>query len=61
MITKFICTCGNTNPKKAKSYDGCLGYEALICTCCGTYYDYTGKHEPDDWSKKYINKRNKNQ
>jgi hypothetical protein len=55
MITKFTCSCGNTDPSKAKYYDGCLGYEALICTCCGRYYDHTGEHEPDNWSKNFVN------
>jgi hypothetical protein len=55
MITKFDCTCGNTDPKKAYAYDGMLGYEALVCTVCGKYYDYTGEHEADDWSKQFVN------
>ena len=55
MITKFTCTCGNTDPSKAKYYDGCLGYEAIVCKCCGKYYDHTGEHEPDDWSKDFVN------
>jgi hypothetical protein len=32
MIIAFKCNCGNTDPKKAKFYDGSLGYEAIICT-----------------------------
>jgi len=56
MITKFNCSCGNTDPKKAKHYDGMLGYEAIVCMCCGRYYDYTGEHPADDWSKCYITK-----
>ena len=59
MITKFTCSCGNTNPDKAKYYDGALGYEAIICTVCGTYYDYTGEHPADDWSKQFIIKTEK--
>lgn len=54
MITKFNCDCGNTNPKKAKEYDGALGYEAIVCTVCGIYYDESGTHKPDEWSKKFI-------
>mgnify|MGYP006966086765 FL=1 len=54
MITKFSCSCGNTDPQKAKAYDGCLGYEALICKCCGRYYDYAGEHPADDWSKQFV-------
>jgi hypothetical protein len=61
MITKFTCSCGNNDPKKAKHYDGSLGYEAMICTVCGVYYDFDndGKfrtNAPDDWSKEYIRK-----
>lgn len=55
MITKFTCSCGNTNPEKAKSYDGALGYEVIVCTCCGRYYDHTGEHPADDWSKQFVN------
>jgi hypothetical protein len=54
MVTKFNCTCGNQDPKKVKEYDGCLGYEALICLDCGKYYDHTGEHEPDEFSMSFI-------
>ena len=54
MITKFTCKCGNTDPSKAKHYDGCLGYEAIVCKCCGRYYD-TEEHEADDWSRNFVN------
>lgn len=54
MITKFDCTCGNTDPRKAKYYDGALGYEAIVCTVCGRYSDHTGEHPADDWSKTFI-------
>jgi len=57
MITKFTCSCGNNDPKKAKYYDGCLGYKAIVCTLCGAYYDHTGEHEPDEWSKTYVIKK----
>ena len=56
MITKFNCTCGNTDPKKAYAYDGCLGYEALVCKCCGKYYDQTGEHNSDEWSLQFVTK-----
>ena len=61
MIIAFECKCGNTNPKKAKFYDGSLGYEAIICTVCGAYYDYDehGKgryNAPDEFGKQYIKK-----
>ena len=54
MVTKFECSCGNTDPKKVKVYDGCLGYLALICKVCGRYYDHTDEHPPDDWSKEQV-------
>lgn len=56
-ITKFNCSCGNNNPKKAQAYDGALGYEAIICKVCGSYYDYMGKHEADEFSNKFVVKR----
>src|ERR1035437_4323834 len=28
MIKTFTCSCGNTDPQKAKAYEGLLGYEA---------------------------------
>lgn len=59
MIIKFNCSCGNTDPQKAYAYDGCLGYEALVCTVCGKYYDYTGEHPVDKWSEHYIRKPKK--
>lgn len=56
MIKSFTCSCGNTDPKKAKIYEGCLGYEALVCTCCGKYYDNEGEHQADKWSTDFIGK-----
>jgi hypothetical protein len=61
MIIAFDCTCGNTDPKKAKFYDGALGYEAIICTVCGTYYDFdtNGKprtNAPDDFGLQFVKK-----
>ena len=47
MITKFNCKCGNSDPGKAKEYDGALGYEAVICLNCGRYYDQEGGHEAE--------------
>ena len=58
MIISFNCDCGNTNPQKARMYDGALGYEAMVCTCCGRYYDHFGAHLPDEWSIKYIREEN---
>jgi hypothetical protein len=54
MITKLECTCGNTDPRKAKAYDGCMGYEAIICTECGRYSDHEGTHEPNEFSILFI-------
>jgi hypothetical protein len=60
MIVSFECPCGNTDPQKAKYYDGCLGYEAVVCTVCGNYFDYNGLHIADDWSKQFVHKANLN-
>jgi hypothetical protein len=59
MIREFKCTCGNKDPKKAKEYDGSLGYEAIVCKVCGTYYDLDndGKgrtNPPDEWSLHFV-------
>ena len=54
MITKFDCKCGNTDTSKVHEYDGAVGYEALVCKVCGTYYDHTGEHPADDFSKQFI-------
>ena len=54
MVISVKYKCGNINPKKVKEYDGMLGYEALICTCCGRYEDHTGEHKPDKFSSKFI-------
>ena len=55
-IKEFKCECcGNNDPKKAYYYDGCLGYEAIVCQCCGTYYDHYGVHDLDEFSLNYVN------
>lgn len=54
MITKFTCSCGNTNPNKAHLYTGWLGYESIICTCCGRYSDENGEHEADEFSMNFM-------
>jgi hypothetical protein len=56
MVTQFSCTCGNCDPNKVHEYDGMLGYEALICTECGAYYDHVGSgaHQSDEWSRQFI-------
>lgn len=60
MIMSFKCThCGNNDKDKAKEYDGLLGYEAVICDCCGWTFDHNGAHPPEaadlakrvDWQK----------
>lgn len=56
-VLSFSCPCGNTDPSKVKEYDGALGYEALVCKVCGRYYDHTGEHSADDWSKQFLEKR----
>lgn len=53
-IIHFNCSCGNTDPTKARAYDGALGYEAIVCTVCGRYSDYNGEHPADGWSIGYI-------
>lgn len=35
-------------------YDGALGYEALVCRWCATYFDHEGEHLPDQWSLRFI-------
>ena len=44
------CECGG----KLRFYDGCLGYEAMVCLECGDYYDYKGKNDADEWSMNLI-------
>ena len=55
MVTKFYCTCGNTNPQNAYHYHGLLGYELLICRICGKSYDFGREHEPNEFTKQFIN------
>lgn len=59
MITKFDCVCGNKDVHKAKHYDGMMGYEAIVCKVCGTYYDFDVKgkprtNKPDEWSRNFV-------
>lgn len=55
-IVEFKCKCGNKDVKKAFAYDGAMGYEALVCMCCGRYYDHvgSGEHEKDQWSEQFM-------
>ena len=57
IIINEPCLCGNKDSNRFAYYDGCLGYEAIICTQCGRYDDHTGSHEADAWSKKYYVKK----
>jgi transcription elongation factor Elf1 len=57
MLLNFECDfCDNKDKSLVYEYDGCLGYEALVCRKCGVYYDYqkTGYYEPDEWSKQFT-------
>lgn len=54
MVTRFNCICGNKNPKQVKEYDGCLGYEALICKECGRIHDHEGIHERETDKKSIM-------
>lgn len=48
MLISFKCPhCGNNDKDKAKEYDGALGYEAVICDCCGWTFDHSGAHPPE--------------
>jgi|ERR1035437_8611018 hypothetical protein len=58
MIKTFTCSCGNTDPQKAKAYEGLLGYEALVCKVCGRFSDYQGEHEAGDWSRQLVGLQN---
>lgn len=54
MIKTFSCPCGNTDPQLAYEYDGSVGYEAIVCRICGSYYDHDGLHPIDGWSKYFV-------
>jgi transcription elongation factor Elf1 len=61
MIIAFECKCGNKDTNKVVEYDRSLGYEALICKVCGTYYDFDndGKprvNPPDEFSLQFVTK-----
>ena len=40
--------CGASKVSDFREYDGCLGYEAIICNRCGFIYDHAGIHPPED-------------
>ena len=59
MITSFNCICGNKDASKVKEYDGALGYSAIVCKVCGTYYDFDTEGLPrtnpaDGWSRDFV-------
>jgi transcription elongation factor Elf1 len=55
MIIKATCYhCGNTDTSQFKSYDGSMGYEAIVCLKCGSYEDSAGIHPADVWSKEFV-------
>jgi rubredoxin len=44
---KPCVNCGASELSDFREYDGCLGYEAIICKKCGYIYDHSGAHAPD--------------
>jgi hypothetical protein len=44
-----VCEHNNT-----KFYNGSLGYEAVVCEDCGTYWDHEGEHAADEWSRGFV-------
>ena len=54
MIINASCQCGNEDVRRFHEYDGALGYEAIICLICKRYYDNTGEHAADKWSKQFV-------
>ncbi len=49
-MNTFNCHhCANTDPQQSRHYDGCLGYEAVVCLKCGAYHDQQPR-KPDAWS-----------
>lgn len=45
---KPCVNCGASKISDFREYDGCLGYEAIICKKCGYIYDHSGAHAPDE-------------
>ena len=56
MVKRNKCLCGNVDINKFYEYEGCLGYEAVICKVCGRYSDYYGEYEATEFSKQFIQK-----
>lgn len=55
----YTVTCEELPHNDLAYYDGALGYEALVCRKCGTYFDHNGQQKPDDWSLGFIGKPRK--
>ncbi len=56
-LTSFDChNCDNNDPKQSVLYDGLLGYQAVICSCCGAYGDHLDSYPADEWSLEIIKK-----
>lgn len=53
-IVEFSCVCGASSPSEAKYYEGCLGYECIVCRRCGRIFDHEGEHEADEFSRLYV-------
>ena len=45
---KPCVNCGASDVSDFREYDGCLGYEAIICKRCGYIYDHTGVYSPEE-------------
>ena len=45
---KPCVNCGASEVSDFREYDGCLGYEAIICKICGYIYDQNGAHAPEE-------------
>jgi hypothetical protein len=45
---KPCVNCGASEVSDFREYDGCMGYEAIICKVCGYIYDQNGAHAPEE-------------
>lgn len=53
MILFFKChSCPDGNEKNALEYADGTGYSAIVCSCCGAYFDHHGFKEADSWSRR---------
>lgn len=50
---KNKCLCGG----ELVYYDGCLGYEAMVCQKCGFYWDATSEEEQQKQKEVYIKEK----